>query len=89
MVQDEIRKSNLNRTDTSNSITSQSGKGPNKRISFQEDTNRSSKVFDQAMVESDNGRGTKPKEIDIVQIKEDITEDVTISSISSHPLSTI
>ena len=89
MVQDEIRQSNLSRTDTSNSITSQTGKGTNKRITFQEDINRASKLFHQSMLESDEARGAKPQEIDIGPMKGDIREDVAVSSISSHPLSTI
>ena len=89
IVKDEIRKTNLKRTDTSNSMVSQSGKVQNKRISFQEDVNRNSKIFDQSMIESAKAQSQKAQEHDINQIREDTKEDVTVSSISSQPLSTI
>ena len=89
IVKDEIRQTNLKRTDTSNSMVSQSGKVQNKRISFQEDVNRNSKIFDQSMIESAKAQSQKAQEHDINQIREDTKEDVTVSSISSQPLSTI
>ena len=89
IVKDEIRQTNLKRTDTSNSMVSQSGKVQNKRISFQEDINRNSKIFDQSMIESAKAQSQKAQEHDINQIREDTKEDVTVSSISSQPLSTI
>ena len=89
IVKDEIRQTNLKRTDTSNSMVSQSGKVQNKRISFQEDINRNSKIFDQSMIESAKAQSQKAQEHDIKQIQEDTKEDVTVSSISSQPLSTI
>ena len=89
MIKGDMRQSNLSRTDTSNSMASQLGKVQNKRISFQEDINRNSKIFDPSMVESIKTRGIKEQENDTRQIKEDMKEDTTVSSISSQPLSKV
>ena len=70
-------------------MVSQSGKVQNKRISFQEDINRNSKIFDQSVIESAKAQNQIANELDINQIQEDTKEDITVSSISSKPLSTI
>ena len=70
-------------------MVSQSGKVQNKRISFQEDINRNSKIFDQSVIESAKAQNQIANELDINQIQEDTKEDITVSSISSQPLSTI
>ena len=70
-------------------LGSQSGKVQNKRISFQEDINRNSKIFDQSVIESAKAQNQIANELDINQIQEDTKEDITVSSISSQPLGTI
>ena len=89
MVKDELRQTNLRHRDSSNSMISQSGKVQNKRISFHEDVNRNSKIFDQSTIESAKINIQKERKNDIRQIQDNIKEDVTVSSISSQPLSTI